>query len=276
MKEKLGADIILKYPSYVLAILAKRAYDEKWKIFNFLKDAKASAMEFFVDKKTDSLGFGFVIDNHIILSFRGTEKSKDWIQNLDLRRHPLNGGVNGYVHEGFYRAGGSLYKAVEAFVKKHNSKKDKLISIGGHSLGGAIAVDITRRLREDHWNILQVRTIGQPRYANPKACQYLDGLFNCSYVRWANNNDIVPQMPSFLTWRQLGSTKIYVPALRRWKHFGQQMYITRRGRIFSKISSSRMIYDQIVGYIQAWSHKRLGDGIKDHDTKIYIKYSKGY
>lgn len=274
---KRHANTLVKYPSHALALLSSWVYKTNDALKHIFDEA-GYKFHFFEDIATDSQGFGVVIDNNIVLVFRGTEKIKDWITNLDLRRQPLAGGFHGYVHKGFYDRGGILYTQVKKFLNEHYIKNKMLISMTGHSLGGALCVDIARRLREENYDIFQIHTFGQPRYSNPTAAKYLNTLFEGNYIRWAYNNDIVSQIPSFLTIRNIGSyigIKVYVPTFRKWSHCGTLKYINRNKRIYDKVWPGQIIIDQILGLFSAWRHLKFGDTVKDHAIHNYIVATRG-
>jgi len=98
--------------------------------------------QFFNDEATDTQAFAMYNNTAIIVAFRGTESSRDWLTNLKfIMERPWRGTLKEVgVHSGFNTAGRSVYGQVREFIlsaKCHN--KHLPLFLTGHSLGGALA-----------------------------------------------------------------------------------------------------------------------------------------
>ena len=97
-----------------------------------------------------------------------------------------------------------------------NRKKDENVFVVGHSLGGAMAVLVAEALTHEGIPVKELRTYGQPRVGNRQFRQHLEGCDIGAYIRYVNNNDIVPKVP---------------PSWLLFVHGGKLMYINHFGNI---------------------------------------------
>lgn len=104
------------------------------------------------------------------LVFRGTDKSIDWINNLQFRQqiYPYgDGNSDVQFHRGFMSAYFAVRDQVLAAVEK--APQPNLI-ITGHSLGGALAtiaaLDLQYNITSQREQAIRVRTFGAPRVGN--------------------------------------------------------------------------------------------------------------
>lgn len=139
-----------------------------------------------------------------VLVFRGTDDPLDWKENLDVwpsRIHkprlyesitPFKPRVEAKVHGGFYDAYKRLQPALRDIVEEIEEEGDRWL-ITGHSLGGAIANIAALAM---HWSRdPDVVTFGSPRWGNKTACWIVNQKTR-GMLRFINNNDIVPLLPS--------------------------------------------------------------------------------
>lgn len=104
---------------------------------------RISNQKSFFSSKADIQGFaGYLPDfSAILLAFRGSVDTKNWIANLNTISVTYPGCSGCHVHNGFY----SAYQGVSPFVHTAIQSlraihRDASIVITGHSLGGAMAI----------------------------------------------------------------------------------------------------------------------------------------
>ena len=82
---------------------------------------------------------------------------------------------------------------------KANRKNKENVYVVGHSLGGAMAVLVAEALTNDGIPVKELRTYGQPRVGNRQFRLHLEGCDIGAYIRYVNNNDIVPMYANLFT-----------------------------------------------------------------------------
>lgn len=141
-----------------------------------------------------------VLENEIIVSFRGSTNIANWVSNLNYFQTPYKQVPGAQVHRGFFAAyngvQGQVINAVRALFKSYPSAR---ILFTGHSLGGALAsiaaVDLKEQLGLSS-SIITFYTYGSPRVGNQAFSDYVFGLFpNGGYQRVTHYNDVVPHVP---------------------------------------------------------------------------------
>lgn len=143
--------------------------------------------------------FGFIAesDKQIVIVFRGTHTTSDWISDAIASQtaypYAKEGGL---VHQGFLDIYRSARKQIIASLTKLSSQKTLYIT--GHSLGGSLAalcaVDVATNTK---FKDPSVYTYASPRTGNPA----FSGIFNRNtrpHYRIYNTNDIVPDLPPFI------------------------------------------------------------------------------
>lgn len=153
--------------------------------------------------------FGFILESNdrIIVAFRGTNTSSDWISDAIARQSPfVFVRESGLVHQGFLNIYRSARKQIMETLSKLSSQKQLYIT--GHSLGGALAtlcaadVAVNTRFRAP-----AVYTYASPRVGNPVFVDTFNRL--CSNrQRIYNANDLVPQLPTIL-YKSPGTDQLY-------------------------------------------------------------------
>ena len=152
--------------------------------------------------------------NSMQLVFRGSDDAVDWWHNVRFTSLFTHG-----VHAGTYKQFNRVWPRLLAFIKKHyHCRRCRKIDIGGHSLGGALALLTIHQLYAFGYPIDQKLTLGCPaifsRSQGPREAkaQWAQGI-----VRVVNGSDIVPRM---LNWRRnvhIGELhRIGDQAWRRW------------------------------------------------------------
>ena len=103
----------------------------------------------------------------------------------------------------------------------------------------------------------ELRTYGQPRVGNRQFRQHLEGCDIGAYIRYVNNNDIVPKVP---------------PSWLLFVHGGKLMYINHFGNI-RILTYWQRVKDQFRGFISAFKKFQFFDFVSDHGMPKYIKYT---
>jgi len=129
-------------------------------------------------------------DAHVV-SFRGTDNTKNWFINLDL--FSTDEPDYGAVHAGFYHAFHGLRQRIEQVIGDARTGARKLI-ITGHSLGGAMAT-IAAAEWEDEFNLGGVYTFGQPAVGKEEFQVFIKAKLRDMFFRFKNDKDIVTMVP---------------------------------------------------------------------------------
>ena len=170
---------------------AHLAYSDPQTVSETLKTWDMELVRFFDCQNTQA--FLARNDRTCILAFRGTQPDviKDWI--TDFKGHQVNGPV-GKVHEGFLCALNYIWRDLWEAVSSQRGARSLWVT--GHSLGGALAVLATAKLRfEKAQPISGLYTYGQPRVGDFEFCSRFDQSFGKNTFRFVNFQDIVPRVP---------------------------------------------------------------------------------
>lgn len=134
--------------------------------------------------------------NSMQIVFRGSDDVVDWWHNVQFTSRFTHG-----IHAGTYKQFNRVWPRLLAFIEKHyDPRLCPTIDVGGHSLGGALALLTMWELHRRGYPIDQKLTLGCPaifsRYRGPQEAkaQWSQGV-----IRVVNGSDIVPQM---LNWRR--------------------------------------------------------------------------
>lgn len=131
-------------------------------------------------------------DHTVLIAFRGTDDSKDWLVNADATPQSV---LHGIVHRGFYQGMKTLYPEMVAAASDHGVEK-KHLWITGHSLGGALAVAFAYEgLAEGRFTPAGVVTFGQPLLGDSALGAYVSDQLGGNYVRFVNERDVVTRVP---------------------------------------------------------------------------------
>ncbi|WP_152396137.1 lipase family protein [Paenibacillus guangzhouensis] len=143
--------------------------------------------------------FGFVLESEsdIILAFRGTVSTSDWISDAIAMQTPFKFVNNaGLTHKGFT----DIYSSARPQIMELLSKApaDKTVYITGHSLGGALAtlcaIDVAANTA---YTTPWVYTFGSPRVGDPAFSKAFIRQVKTSY-RINNLVDAVTHIPPFI------------------------------------------------------------------------------
>jgi V8-like Glu-specific endopeptidase len=125
----------------------------------------------------------------VLVSFRGTESTADWLSNLNVTTRTIRG--IGPVHAGFLGQFQALQPEMERLL---GARPELPLLITGHSLGGAIAV-VAAATWASRRAIQGLYTYGQPAVGQGKAAASIGSALSGRYHRLVNHNDIVPRVP---------------------------------------------------------------------------------
>nr|WP_188540824.1 lipase family protein [Paenibacillus segetis] len=140
--------------------------------------------------------FGFILQSQqdIIIAFRGTSSTTNWISNvLASQKRFKYIKVDCLTHRGFT----GIYSSARSEIISRLStlSSDKTLYVTGHSLGGALAtlcaIDIAANTTFNSPNLF---TYGSPRVGDPDFANAFK-KYICNSYRIANPFDVVPHAP---------------------------------------------------------------------------------
>ncbi len=140
--------------------------------------------------------FGFILqsDDQIIVAFRGTSSTADWISDAIARQRKYKYAKDaGQVHLGI----SDIYSSARDPILSSLSRlpASKSLTITGHSLGGALAVLCAVDVAVNSpFNRPSVYTYGAPRVGDPSFVKAFAGKVDESF-RIYNRYDVVPHLP---------------------------------------------------------------------------------
>jgi triacylglycerol lipase len=161
-----------------------------------------------IDREAGTAGYVVSSDDLIAVVFRGTENDLDWKTNFRFQFIELQGGAR--VHAGFFLAYMGIRETLFPAVKKLVKKKPRPVYVTGHSLGGALAMMATAELsnheeRELRECIAACYTFGAPKAGD----RSFDQFVKVPLYRVTNGIDIVPFVPPWFGYRQVGDTRYF-------------------------------------------------------------------
>ncbi|MFN7819264.1 MAG: trypsin-like peptidase domain-containing protein [Cyanobacteriota bacterium] len=160
-------------------------------------------------------GFVAWTEDVVMVTFRGTESTADWLSNLHVTTRTIKG--VGPVHAGFLGQFQALQPELEGLL---NARPEVPLLVTGHSLGGGIAV-----LAATTWAgtrpVRALYTYGQPAVAKDNAAATIGTALSGRYHRLVNDADIVPRVPP------------------TYRHAGHLLHFDAQGRVTSKETTPR-------------------------------------
>ena len=184
-----------------------------------LVHASADAYQRATISVTDTDTHALIIEgpDYWLVTFRGSSSIRNWITDADFVRAVLVTGATGCcrVHAGFEQALSSILAAIiRALGGCGGVRTNKPIFLGGHSLGGSLAILAALELVRNGFRVAQVYTFGQPRVGNGDFCALYNAALGDSTYRMVYQEDIVPRIPHFPAWHD------------PYRHCGQEVFIS--------------------------------------------------
>lgn len=218
-----------------------------------------------IDRDAGTAGYVVAGDDIIVVVFRGTENHLDWRTNFRFRFVALQGGTR--VHAGFFQAYLTIRDTLFTTVRKLVQTKARPIYLAGHSLGGALAMMATAELSNHDDRNLRDCIAACYTFGSPKAGdRSFDQFVKVPLYRVTNGIDIVPLVPPWLGYRQVGDTRYFGPPgaapLRRAPRLLRQTLRSLRG-LFEIIWSGRLVnvadhsMQAYVAKLTAWAETNI-------------------
>lgn len=248
-KYDLDANMHYRKAAYRLACLSQLAYDND-------PETDTEFTTVFPNRKTFPAGMtqGFVAgnDKHVVVAFRGTDEPRDWIDNL---RYVQIAKYGGKVHQGFEQNLDKVWSTVSKAVADFR-KANQTIWITGHSLGGALAVLTSLRLKSARLRSSRTYTFGAPRVLDPRAT----AACNLKHHRYVNYEDIVPHFP-------------FPGFFNRFEHTGDLEFILASGNMASSGRSWQIVANRVMR-IMAGNYAQSVGSFTDHRIVNYVSKLK--
>lgn len=127
--------------------------------------------------------------NEVLVAFRGTAGTADWIRDLTLFSTNVE---YGSVHEGFYLGMRQVKEPIARVLERVNAKNKSFV-LTGHSLGGALATIAAAEFDEEY-SVASVYTFGQPAVGKNDFHTFMQ-RFGSRFQRIVNDGDIVTKVP---------------------------------------------------------------------------------
>ncbi|MEX0591715.1 MAG: lipase family protein [Xanthobacteraceae bacterium] len=254
-----------------LSLRAYQAFDVDDKSFgDFSRGFEALGMRQcvgLIDRDAGTAGYVVAGDDLIAVVFRGTEDDLDWRTNFRFQFVELQGGAR--VHAGFFQAYLTIRDTLFTTVKQLAKKKPRPVYLAGHSLGGALAMMATAELsnhddRELRDCIAACYTFGSPKVGD----RSFDQFVKVPLYRVTNGVDIVPAVPPWFGYRQVGDTRYFglagIAPLRRAPRLLRQALRSLRalagliwsGRLRNVADHNMQVY---VGKLAAWAEQNMAE-----------------
>ena len=124
----------------------------------------------------------------VVVAFRGTESTGDWLANLNVFGTSQPYGV---VHRGFHTG----FTVVKSRIQQELRRlPDRKVVLTGHSLGGALAT-IAAAEWQGVFPIDAIYTYGQPAVGRGDFPAFMRKHYGDIFYRFVNDDDIVPLVP---------------------------------------------------------------------------------
>ncbi|MGB0894502.1 MAG: lipase family protein [Parashewanella sp.] len=185
------------------------------------------------------------------MAFRGTDETKDWLANVNIRHHSA---LFGEFHSGFWHALADIWSPLFEKYMDLKRRNPKPLFITGHSLGGALATIAAAKLIEIDSPFTSVYTFGQPRVLTRSTARIFNAECKHRFFRFHNNNDIVPRFPTRLS---------------GYSHIGTYLYISEEQQIHQEIGYWHRFIDNLDGLVSSIVTSGI-DAIDDHDMQSYL------
>ena len=142
--------------------------------------------------------------------FRGTDQLIDWVINLFcpplLFAKPLG-------HAGFLLTWAIARRRLTPWLRAQAGRYDRIV-VGGHSLGGALALACAYDLQRDGLVMDRCITVGAPRVYTTRSAQVVADALHGRAIRVCREQDVVPKVPpEWLGYRHVGQCWQFVSEL---------------------------------------------------------------
>lgn len=183
-----------------------------------------------------------------LISIAGTQDWEDAWKDAQVEHVPFMGGG---VHRGVH----GEYEVVWPRIK-NEVRIDKPVFVTGHSLGAGIATLVAASLRDELGVVPRVVTYGSLAPGDGRFAAKYDELVP-NTIRVVHAWDIVPRWPKGC----------------RWRHVGQELHLTDRGRRLPPIVGwlKRLLY-----FKKILAEDLKGVSLKDHHMGGYVKVAERY
>lgn len=139
--------------------------------------------------------------------FRGTDQAIDWLVNFACVPLPL---AHPLGHAGFVIAWKLAKRRLMPWLRAQRERTDRVI-VGGHSLGGALALACAYELNDDGFDIERCITVGAPRVYTRWSAHKVEAALGQRLIRVCREQDLVPKVPpAFLGFRHVGAEWSFV------------------------------------------------------------------
>ena len=253
--------------SYILAELAKIAYDNLEEVAQKAKELGFKLVEFY--EQETAQGYRFVSDHDIVIACRGAETKAEEIEDMFayFKIQRVSAGtddahVPGLVHSGFRAEACRLWDAIQKDILAETDGEIHKLWFTGHSLGAAMStlLAVYSQQTEDALDTAGLVTFGSPRVGNWTFAKFANGAVP-EYLRWVNNEDIFTKYPLNL----LG-----------YYHCGHAMYLKEDGTCLEDVSWLKIFVDRTLGRLYHIYHLfRFGaieiSDFSDHHMDNYLE-----
>lgn len=196
----------------------------------------------------ENQGFVSWSDNCAVISIRGTDSVSDWNQNSKVlwpNRHRLGG----RVHRGFEEVSNQAKDRILEILASLSSGIRHLW-ITGHSLGGAIATELSAHLMIntiEHFPRWEISTFGAPRLGDEQFREHYESHVGDNYPckshwNFVNEGDPVPHLP---------------PKLFDFRHCGELYWFNKNGKLVrvsrNQVSLQGAIENEDSAIINQWN-----------------------
>ena len=129
-------------------------------------------------------------ENDIVIAIRGTERLDDYFFNL------LAFPNSEAIHSGFNLYVKSFWQQLQYFIQREENA-NKNIFVTGHSLGGAAATLITKRISETELKPIAPYTLETYTFGAPPVST-IELILDTPIYRFRNSGDFIPNLPKII------------------------------------------------------------------------------
>jgi triacylglycerol lipase len=219
--------------------------------FSTVAVINVKSTQFFVANKSS--------DSYTIIAFRGTrpDQLKDWLTDIEAQPIDFNQYFSvpdvGQTHFGFTYVLASVFPQILNTLRGLPQSGGTLW-LGGHSLGGALAVIAgAALLYQERRPVNGIYTFGQPRVSTLNFSQNLESQLGTTIFRFVNNEDVVTRVPPRLPFC--------------YDHVGQLCYFDAKGTLQNDEYWWNDFLTRVEVGAGGWAHitALLSQPIDDHD-----------